>query len=112
MNLIYDKLFDYDDANQTIGIIGESIKQLSPTKFQISIKKGIHWHNGEEVTSDDILFSLNFWRNSKIKGHMIDMVNKAEIIDEYTITFSSAYAYSPLIPNIISNFYVVNKKKF
>lgn len=56
---IYNTLVSFDDNGIIQPDLASDFKYLSPTKILFTIKKGIKFHNGDILTSDDVIFSLN-----------------------------------------------------
>ncbi|MEA4919682.1 MAG: ABC transporter substrate-binding protein [Clostridiaceae bacterium] len=54
---IYDCLLQFDADCNVVSDLAESWKQLDDLTWQFNLKKGIKFHNGEEMTSKDVLFS-------------------------------------------------------
>ncbi|MBR1919223.1 MAG: hypothetical protein IJ831_06320, partial [Spirochaetales bacterium] len=61
---IYESLFGIDMFNGKTEVnyrLAESYKYLddAQTKMQINLRKGVKFHNGEEMKADDVVWSLN-----------------------------------------------------
>ncbi len=64
-NLLYRDPVTYEYK----GLIAETFKWNTSTELEIKIRKGIHFHNGQELTADDVAYTLNFAANpdNKVK---------------------------------------------
>ncbi len=77
-NLLYRDPVTYEYK----GLIAETFKWNTPTELEIKVRKGIHFHNGQELTADDVAYTLNFAANpdNKVKtqrySSWIDHVEK------------------------------------
>ncbi len=77
------------------------------------MRKGVKFHDGSELTAEDVAFSID--RVGQIPNSPGPFVayTKAiiakEIVDPYTIRFKYAAPY-PLAPNDLSTIYIVSKK--
>jgi len=59
--LIYEPLFSMSDQLTLTPRVCESWRILEDgTVFQCNVRKGINFHNGKELTADDVVFSLNY----------------------------------------------------
>lgn len=110
-DLLYNRLFKYDKDMNVIPVLAEGYEVIDDTTIRIPLKKGIKFHNGEEMTSEDVAFGFEMWRDRKIKAHMMDSIKNVKILDKYTIELNLKYPFGPLIGNIIAGYSLVNKKE-
>lgn len=57
-NTFYDTLMIVDDAFNLVPSIVSEVKQTDDVTYQLTIAEGYVFHNGEEVTLDDIVYSI------------------------------------------------------
>lgn len=95
---IYNGLTKYDKNIKVIGDLAESwdIKDNGLTII-FHLRKGVKWHDGEEFTSDDVLFTYQTIINPKVPtpySSMMGPVRKVEIPDKYTVkvTYEKPFA--------------------
>jgi ABC-type transport system substrate-binding protein len=64
--LIYDRLVTYDDKLKPLPMLAESW-DLTPdyTQIKLNLRKGATWHNGRELTSDDVKWNFLRVRDPK-----------------------------------------------
>ncbi|BCA01150.1 MULTISPECIES: ABC transporter substrate-binding protein [Bradyrhizobium] len=57
---IYDKLFaiDYQQDGQIRPMLAESIEALNSTTYRVSLRKEVRFHDGEELTAEDVAFTF------------------------------------------------------
>lgn len=91
---IFDPLVIVDANGEIKPKIADSWEQLSPTEWQISIKQGIKFHDGSELTAEDVKFSFD--RIIKEKGMegetsprkgLTGPLQEVQVIDKYTVKF-------------------------
>src|SRR5262245_23247683 len=60
---IYEGLYTLDQSYQPIPDLAEGMPQVSADGlvYTIKLRQGIKFHNGKEMTSDDVVASLNRW---------------------------------------------------
>ena len=88
---IYEPLFTVDGkTRQLVPVLAESVEMLDPSTYKFYLRKGVKFHNGEEFTADDVVFSLTRVTDksrsvfAKSKGVWIDPKG-FEVIDKYTV---------------------------
>src|SRR5262244_4250469 len=75
-NHIYEGLYTLDDDNKPIPMLAESLPAVSPDglTYAIKLRQGIKFHNGKEMTSDDVVASLNRWMQQSPYGKALASV--------------------------------------
>ncbi|MDL2229970.1 ABC transporter substrate-binding protein [Treponema sp. OttesenSCG-928-L16] len=92
LNLVlYNRLFDLtpEGVLQPDLAVDMPVIEENGTKYTITIHRGVKFHNGNDLTIDDIIFSFNrgaFHEKSQMKSIYAMMYN-VEKIDDYTFTF-------------------------
>ncbi|WP_228854492.1 ABC transporter substrate-binding protein [Desulfomarina profundi] len=77
-NLLYRDPVTYEYK----GLLAKSFKWNSNTEMEIILREGVRFHNGQEMTADDVVYTLNFAANpdNKVKtqrySSWIDHVEK------------------------------------
>ena len=110
---IFDKLVQMDPDSKMIPGLATSWKALDETTWEFKLRKGVKFHDGSELTAEDVAFSID--RVAQIPNSPGPFVayTKAivgkQIVDPYTIRFKTA-APHPLMPNDLSTIYIVSKK--
>ena len=121
---IYDRLVEVgkdDKGNLTIvPSLAESWDvSKDGLKFTFHLRKGVKFHNGEELKADDVLFTINKMMDKKaaninsyqfemIKGAKevlagkADKVSGVKVIDDYTVELTLAYPYAPFLASLTS----------
>ena len=79
ISLNYDGTFACD--------LAESYEQVSATVWQFNLRKGVKFHNGSEMTADDVLFTYERARSSGAANDKVEMIAAVNKIDDYTVQF-------------------------
>ena len=60
---IYESLYTLDQNYQPIPVLAEALPAVSADglTYTIKLRQGIRFHNGKEMTSDDVVASLKRW---------------------------------------------------
>jgi peptide/nickel transport system substrate-binding protein len=110
---IFDKLVQMDADSRMIPGLATSWKALDATTWEFKLRKGAKFHDGSELTAEDVAFSID--RVAKIPNSpgpfvaYTKAITSVQIVDPYTIRFKTA-APHPLMPNDLSTIYIVSKK--
>src|SRR5262249_43072036 len=56
---MYDPLLKYDNNLQPVGHLAETWEQSTDlTQIKLNLRKGVMFHNGRELTSDDVAYNV------------------------------------------------------
>lgn len=88
--LIYSSLFKYDQNGLLINDLVLDYSIENGKDYIIHLREGVKWHNGEELTADDVIFTMEAIKNdeyrSPLKGSLSEV--SLEKIDELTLKIS------------------------
>lgn len=108
---LYDRLLVPDQNMQPIPQLAERFDASPNAKvWTFHLRRGVRFHDGGTLTADDVVFSLNRIldpKNSSQKRPQIDMIDRVEAADPYTVRITLQYSYSPFpaaiaLQNIVS----------
>lgn len=112
-NHIYDTLVDTDPVTgEIVAQIAESWEVLSPVSYRFHIRKGIKFHNGEDLTADDVKFSLDRAIASGSVSYIVDFIKEVKIEDDYTVTVTTKAPYGPTLSNLAVPFAAIVPKDY
>ncbi|MBL8060796.1 MAG: ABC transporter substrate-binding protein [Chthonomonas sp.] len=84
---VFEGLVAWDENNNVIPMLAEKW-EISPdgTNYTFTLRKGVKFHNGKELTSEDVKWSIERAANPTIKsavagGYMGDIVGVKEVVD-------------------------------
>jgi peptide/nickel transport system substrate-binding protein len=83
---LYDTLIFRDNKGNILPGLAESWEFPSPTEYVFHIRKGVKFHNGEELKAEDVAFTImraTTDKGAKIRSYSQD-VKSAKAIDDYT----------------------------
>lgn len=91
LSSVFDKLY-FMDVNETRYYLADSFKMSEEnTELTVKLKEGLTWHDGEPITADDIIFTLDCCANTNNgigEANLVfigDMSVKYEKIDSLTV---------------------------
>lgn len=80
--------------------LAESWEQIDDTTWEFKIKKGVKFHNGEEMTAEDVVASLDDTVTLSPSTAMLMSYDHAEATDDYTIRLYTT-ELNPLVPGVL-----------
>ena len=69
VELLFSGLMKYDEKGEIVNDLVETLEIKEDGKlYEIKLKEDIFWHDGEKITSDDIVFTVNILQNPEYKS--------------------------------------------
>lgn len=102
-NIIYSGLLKNDKDGQLINDLTEKYEISQDNKeYTFYIKKGVKWHDGLELTANDVIFTINTLTNPLFKSSLRQDWQgvKIEKIDDYTVKFILENPYFGFLENL------------
>lgn len=100
MRQMYNSLLKLDENLTPVPDLAESYEYLSDTEVQFKLKKGVKFHNGEEMKAADVKFSIERAMNSaKVKSFTAN-IKEIRTVDDYTVVIETEVPYAPLLYNL------------
>jgi peptide/nickel transport system substrate-binding protein len=84
---LYDTLVERDQNLKLVpGLAAELPKLLAPTVWEIKLRKGIKFHNGEDFNADSVKYSLERVKDPSMRGSSnFKPIDRVEIVEAYTV---------------------------
>jgi len=119
---IYEGLYSLDAKSQPIPMLAEGMPAVSKDglSYTFKLRQGIKFHNGKEMTSADVVASLNRWGAQSTYGkNLYARVAEVRAVDKYTVQMqvkekTATVVISLAIPNNAAAIYpkeVIDKFK-
>lgn len=91
MTQIYGTLVQMNEKNEVVPMLADSFSQLDELTYEFKLKKGVKFHNGEEMRASDVKFSLERAAKSALVSHIFGDIdtNSFKMPDDYTISFKT-----------------------
>lgn len=89
MAQIYGTLVQINEKNEVVPMLAESFRQIDELTYEFKLKKGVKFHNEEEMKASDVKFSLERAAKSALVSHIFGDIdtNSFKMPDDYTISF-------------------------
>lgn len=115
MQHVYEPLYTFDGNWNVVPMLAETMPQVTGNGlvYTIPLRKGIKFHNGKEMTSDDVIASLKRWMDMAPRGKAIAKeVKSLEAKGPNAIVITLNRPYAPLLAHLAlpSGFAVIMAK--
>ena len=112
---MYDALLARTDDMRIVPELAESYRQLSPTVYEFKLRQGVKFHDGSEMTSEDVKYSFDRLTKPNAMGgqtsprqSLLGPLKDTEIVDRYTVRFVLSAPW-PILPAYLPFQQVVSK---
>jgi len=99
--LLFNRLFRLNTDFEVVPDLAESWSQPSPEEWVIKIKEGVLFHDGTEMTSEDVKYSLDRSREMPKVQQVLSEVNSVEVVDTYTVKITTNSAFAPFLYTLV-----------
>ncbi len=111
--LMYETLFtsDYLTLEPNPGSLVEKSEQIDDTHFRLTLRQGVKFQNGDELTTEDVLYTFQQGASGAMKGEygIYDVAN-FKIEDDYNIVFATVQPWAQAQERLAFEMYfIVNK---
>jgi peptide/nickel transport system substrate-binding protein len=105
MKQIYDTLINLDDNMGPIpGLaerwVFENDSNGNPTRLRLFLKKGIKFHNGEELKAADVKFTLDRASKSPHIRAITGMIEGVDAVNDYEVLVRLPYPFAPILNHL------------
>ncbi len=89
---IYDTLVERDQSLKLVPALAEELPKLvAPTVWEIKLRKGITFHNGEEFNAESVKYSLERVKDPSMRGSSnFKPIERVEIVGPFTVRVHTA----------------------
>jgi peptide/nickel transport system substrate-binding protein len=86
-NHIYEGLYSLDSGNKPIPMLAEGVTvSKDGLVYTFKLRQGVKFHNGKEMTSEDVVASLGRWGKQSVYGKaLFAQVAEFKALDKYTV---------------------------
>lgn len=107
---VYEPLVGRDRKMALVPLLATKWTQTTPTVWRFDLRKGVKFHDGTPFTADDVVFTFKraAGEGSDMKGYT-QSFKTVRKIDDSTVEIETNAPY-PILPDVISNVYVMSKK--
>ncbi|MCL1948957.1 MAG: ABC transporter substrate-binding protein [Turicibacter sp.] len=82
--------------------LAESWHNVDDRTVEFKIREGVTFHNGQPLTSQDVVFSIIRALESGVVSHIVGMIDPDSVvaIDDYTVQIGTVEPFSPLLNHL------------
>lgn len=101
---VFDGVTEVNEKLEVVCVLCESWTVGSDNKsYTIKLKKGVKFHDGKELTAEDVAFTYNAIKSKEYTGPRTSSflaMEKAEVVDPYTVKFILKEPFAPFLLNL------------
>lgn len=100
---IYEGLFELNDKAEEVPLLAEGYDKVSDTEYVFHLRKGVKFHNGDEMKASDVVFSLKRACEAPNVKHLFNTIDEDSIKadDDYTVRFNLKFPYPGIIASLM-----------
>ena len=101
---IYDPLVRLDVNGEVVNWLATDIHKIDDTTIEITIRDGVKFHDGEDLTVEDVKFTFDFAKEVKSPTYNahVRAIESVEITGDNKVTFKLTQPYAPFLSNTLS----------
>jgi len=84
--LVFESLLVLNDDFEPVPFLAEEVEVDNNQTFTFHLREGVKFHNGEEMKAEDVVASMNRWKENENKAQQVIGESEFEEVDEYTVT--------------------------
>ena len=102
--LIFDNLMDLDEHMRLVPGLAERLDQPSPVTYLATLRRGVHFHDGHQLTSADVVHTFSSFLDPEFvsprKGGYQELAS-VEAVDRYTVAFRLKKPFASFPINLV-----------
>jgi peptide/nickel transport system substrate-binding protein len=101
-SLVFSSIFTYDENRELIPDLITNYTQDNNTTYTFYMRYGVKWHDGEELTADDIGFTIDAIQDAQYGSPLKASLRKVQFtkIDDYSFTLTLPEPYAPFLASL------------
>jgi peptide/nickel transport system substrate-binding protein len=101
--LIYSSLVKIDDALRIVPEVAESLDRPDPVTYVAHLRRGVQFHNGRELTSDDVTYTFRSFLDPAFRGRSgaYRVLAAVDAPDRYTVVFKLKEPFGSFPINLV-----------
>lgn len=103
VQLVYSGLFKYDKDGNVVPDLAQSYSVSDDQQeYTVVMKKGALWHDGKNITANDVFFTFNILQDPSYKSPLRQSLQGVDVsmVDDYTVKFTLKNPYTGFLSNL------------
>jgi peptide/nickel transport system substrate-binding protein len=112
---LYNGLTRMNEKMEVVPDLAEKWENPDPLTWSFTLKKGVKFHSGKELTADDVKYTYDRIldkNTASIAASYFAQVAKIEATDKYTVKFTLKEPFAPFLTNTSSTWASIVNKDF
>ena len=116
LKTMFDSLTTRESTTKVVPQLAESWRIITDTNWEFTLKKGVKFHNGDELTADDVKFTLDLvTRKGALNGRtsprrgLFKPISKTMVAVRYKVRIETSKPW-PVLPLMLSLQEIVPRK--
>ena len=111
LRYIYPTLVTRSPDAKVVPWTAESWKQIDATTYDVTLREGQTWHDGQPVSVQDLKFTIDYILQWKFPAMFAvsNIVSSAEITGPLTVRIKLKRAFAPFVGNTLSTLFIAPK---
>ncbi len=97
---IFDRLVEKNIDLEIVPGLATDWEYLDETTVLFNLRKGVLFHNGAELTSEDVKYSIDRARKSPMIGVLFNLISEIETPDSYTVIIKTEKPFGALLHHL------------
>ncbi|WP_158266835.1 ABC transporter substrate-binding protein [Alsobacter soli] len=101
----FNGLLKFNEKMEIVPDLAESYATVDPTTVEFKLRKGVKFHDGNEMTAEDVKFSIERVMDEKLASPnrgKVTAIASVTAVDPYTVRITTKTPYAPLL-NYLTN---------
>ena len=101
--LLYNTLVRIDERLRIVPDLAESFEQTNPLTYVATLRRGVRFHNGRELTAADVIYTFRSLIDPKFRGRTgaYRLLGAVDALDAYTVRFTLKEPFASFPINLV-----------
>ena len=100
IQMMFNGLLSFDKDLKLQPCLATSWENIDDCNVVFHLREGVKFHNGDEMTAEDVKFTLDRARVSAQTSYLFNPITTVEVIDRYTVKITTDKPFGPLMTNL------------